>query len=64
MAANGGDLIGKQAEVDALSVQCAHLRADVSSLKKKKAELEANQKRASQQVEKAMRQIDDVLGEV
>ena len=40
-AANGGDLIGKQAEADALAMQCAHLRAEVSGLKKKKAELEA-----------------------
>ena len=62
LAANGGDLVGKQAELDALSVQCAHLRAEVSGLKKKKAEMEASQRRAATQVEKAMRQIDDVLG--
>jgi chromosome segregation ATPase len=62
-AANGGDMIGKQAEVDALAMQCAHLRAEVSSLKKKKAELEAAQTRAGVQIDKAMRQIDDVLGD-
>lgn len=63
LAANGGDMVGKQAELDALTVQCAHLRTEVSGLKKKKLALEASQKRAAQQVEKAMRQIDDVLGE-
>jgi chromosome segregation ATPase len=62
-AANGGDMIGKQAEVDALAMQCAHLRAEVSSLKKKKAELEAAQTRAGVQIDKAMRQIEDVLGD-
>lgn len=63
VSAAGGEIIGKQAEVDALAMQCAHLRAEVSSLKKKKAELEAIQTRAGGQIDKAMRQIDDVLGD-
>lgn len=57
------DLTGKQAEIDALSLQCAHLRADVSALRKQKQQLEATQKRAGVQVDKAMRQIDEILGE-
>ncbi len=52
-----------QADLDALSLQCAHLRGEISSLKKQKAALEANQRRAMVQVDKAMRQIDTVLGE-
>lgn len=63
MRQNGGDLIGKQAEIDALALQCAHLRAEVSALKKQKLQLEAAQKRAGVQVDKAMRQIDEILGE-
>ena len=63
MQQNGGDLIGKQAEIDALALQCAHLRADVSNLKKQKQQLQAAQKRAGVQVDKAMRQIDEILGE-
>lgn len=63
MRQNGGDLIGKQAEIDALALQCAHLRAEVSALKKQKQQLEAAQKRAGVQVDKAMRQIDEILGE-
>ena len=63
MQQNGGDLVGKQAEIDALALQCAHLRADVSALKKQKQQLEASQKRAGVQVDKAMRQIDEILGE-
>ena len=63
MQENGGDLIGKQAEIDALALQCAHLRADVSALKKQKQQLEAAQKRAGVQVDKAMRQIDEILDE-
>lgn len=62
-AANGGDMIGKQAELDALALQCAHLRADITALKKQKQGLEAAQKRAGAQVDKAMRQIDEILGE-
>lgn len=63
MRQNGGDLIGKQAEIDALALQCAHLRAEVSALKKQKLQLETAQKRAGVQVDKAMRQIDEILGE-
>ena len=63
MQQNGGDLIGKQAEIDALALQCAHLRADVSALKKQKQQFEAAQKRAGVQVDKAMRQIDEILDE-
>lgn len=59
----GRDVIGKLAELDALNVECAHLRSEVSALKKKNQQLESAQTRAAQQVEKAMRQIDDVLGD-
>ena len=41
----------------------AHLRADISSLKKTNEKLENSRRRAAQQVEKAMEQIDDVLGD-
>lgn len=59
----GRDVIGRLAELDALNVECAHLRSEISALKKKNQQLEGSQKRAAQQVEKAMRQIDDVLGD-
>jgi regulator of replication initiation timing len=51
------------AELDALQIECAHLRTDLSTLKKQNQTLEGAQKRAATQVEKAMQQIDDVLGE-
>lgn len=53
----------KSAEAEALELQCAHLRAEVSALKKQKAELEAVQKRAAAQIDKAMARIDGVLEE-
>lgn len=46
-----------------LNEECAHLRADVSSLKKTNEKLENSRRRAAQQVEKAMAQIDNVLGD-
>ena len=63
LAEAGRDVIGRLAELDALNVECAHLRSEISALKKKNQQLEGSQKRAAQQVEKAMRQIDDVLGD-
>ena len=59
----GEDMLGKLAALDALEVEAAHLRTQVSNLKKQNQNLEGAQKRAATQVEKAMRQIDDVLGE-
>lgn len=59
----GEDMLGKLAALDALEVEAAHLRTEVSNLKKQNQNLEGAQKRAATQVEKAMRQIDDVLGE-
>ncbi len=53
----------KQDEFDMLAEQCAHLRGEISALRKANQKLEAQQKRAVQQVEKAMRQIDNILGE-
>ena len=60
----GEDMLGKLAALDALEVEAAHLRTQVSNLRKQNQNLEGAQKRAATQVEKAMRQIDDVLGEV
>ena len=54
--------MAKQAELEALELQCAHLRTDVSVLKKQKQELEARNKKATQYVEKAMTQIDQAMG--
>ncbi len=59
----GEDMLGKLAALDALEVEAAHLRTQVSNLKKQNQNLEGAQKRAATQVEKAMRQIEDVLGE-
>ena len=59
----GEDMLGKLAALDALEVEAAHLRTQVSNLKKQNQNLEGAQKRAATQVEKAMRQIDEVLGE-
>ena len=59
----GEDMLGKLAALDALEVEAAHLRTQVSNLKKQNQNLEGAQKRAATQVEKAMQQIDDVLGE-
>lgn len=57
------DAVAGASQLGALDEQCAHLRAEVSRLKKKKADLEAGQTRAGAQIDKAMRQIDDVLGD-
>ena len=59
----GEDMLGKLAALDALEVDAAHLRTQVSNLKRQNQNLEGAQKRAATQVENAMRQIDDVLGE-
>lgn len=63
VSAAGEDMLAKLAALDALEVEAAHLRTEVSNLKKQNQNLESAQKRAATQVEKAMRQIDDVLGE-
>lgn len=49
--------------LDELNVVCAHLRADVSGLKKELAAQKAAGAKASQQVEAALAQIDAVLEE-
>ena len=59
----GENMFSKLVALDALEVEAAHLRTEVSNLKKQSQNLESAQKRAATQVEKAMRQIDDVLGE-
>ena len=59
----GEDMLGKLAALDALELEAAHLRTQVSNLKKQNQNLEGAQKRAATQVEKAMQQIDEVLGE-
>ena len=59
----GEDMLSKLAALDALEVEAAHLRTHVSNLKRQNQNLEGAQKRAATQVENAMRQIDDVLGE-
>ncbi|MCH1568020.1 MAG: hypothetical protein ACR2OK_03450 [Parvibaculales bacterium] len=64
LSETGENMVGKLAELDALHIECAHLRTEISTLKKQNQNLESTQKRAASQVEKAMRQIDDVLGEV
>ena len=63
LSADGETMLGQLAVLDALQIECAHLRTDLSTLKKQNQTLEGAQKRAATQVEKAMQQIDDVLGE-
>ena len=48
----------KMAELDN---QCAHLRAEVSALKKHNQKLDARCRRGAQQIEKVMEQIDSLL---
>lgn len=48
-------------DLAALDEQCAHLRAEISALKKGKLALETDRRRISVQIDKAMRRIDDVL---
>ena len=48
----------KTAELDN---QCAHLRAEISALKKHNQELDARCRRGVQQIEKVMGQIDSLL---
>tara|TARA_B100000963_G_scaffold304264_1_gene277990 strand:+ start:1054 stop:1320 length:267 start_codon:yes stop_codon:yes gene_type:complete len=61
--AAGENMTSKLAALGVMEVEAAHLRTEVSNLKKQCQNLESVQKRAATQVEKAMRQIDDVLGE-
>ena len=63
LSRDGETMLGQLAELDALQFECAHFRTDLSTLKKQNQTLEGAQKRAATQVEKAMQQIDDVLGE-
>ena len=50
-----------RAETADLDNQCAHLRAEVSALKKHNQELDARCRRSAQQIEKVMGQIDSLL---
>jgi septal ring factor EnvC (AmiA/AmiB activator) len=50
-----------QAKTAALDNECAHLRAEVSALKKHNQELEARCRRGAQHIEKVMGQIDSLL---
>ncbi len=50
-----------KAELAQLNEDCAYLRADIVALKKANGRLETSKRRAAQQVEKAVIQIDDVL---
>ena len=50
-----------RAETAHLDNQCAHLRAEVSALKKHNQELDARCRRSAQQIEKVMGQIDSLL---
>ena len=52
-----------RAETAELDNQCAHLRAEVSALKKHNQELDARCRRSAQQIEKVMGQIDSLLEE-
>ena len=47
-------LIDEKASHAALEIEAAHLRSDVSSLKKHKQDLQSKQKKAAQEVDKAM----------
>lgn len=50
-----------RAETVDLDNQCAHLRAEVSALKKHNQELDARCRRSAQQIEKVIGQIDSLL---
>ena len=50
-----------RAETADLDNQCAHLRAEVSALKKYNQELDGRCRRGAQQIEKVMQQIDSLL---
>ena len=50
-----------RAETAELDIQCAHLRAEVSALKKHNQELDARCRRSAQQIERVMGQIDSLL---
>ena len=50
-----------RAETAELDNQCAHLRAEVSALKKHNQELDARCRRSAQQIEKVLGQIDILL---
>ena len=50
-----------RAETADLDNQCAHLRAEVSAMKKHNQELDARCRRSAQQIEKVMGQIDSLL---
>ena len=50
-----------RAETADLDNQCAHLRAEVSALKKHNQELDARCRQSAQQIEKVIGQIDSLL---
>ena len=52
-----------RAETADLDNQCAHLRTELSALKKHNQELDARCRRSAQQIEKVMGQIDSLLEE-
>jgi len=50
------------AALQATAEQCVYLRTEVSQLKKSRKALETKQRRAAANVDKALAQIDSVLG--
>lgn len=56
------ELSEKDKVMEEMNVTCAHLRAEVSTLKKELTAQTAAGARASQQIDHALAQIDDVLG--
>ncbi len=50
-----------QAEIDKLNLDCAHLRAEVSALKKQVQQQNAIHQKAEQQVEALLGEIHDAL---
>ena len=61
-AQQGGVAQVEKAHAD-LEIEAAHLRTDVSQVKKQKLDLESRQKKAAQEVDKALDEINAALGE-
>ena len=58
------ELVKVKSDLDALNIEAAHMRSEISSLKKQISAGAAAQSKAEQQIDAAMKQLDQLMNGV
>ncbi len=58
------ELVKVKSDLDALNIEAAHMRSEISSLKKQISAGDAAQGKAEQQIDAAMKQLDQLINGV